>query len=1097
MIGTILGTKMLSKKMFHIIVLMLLLSSAVSIPFQFVSADPSLLSDNEPSTQWNEQWDFRQKINLPIQTHADHAQYQPIDILIQFDSLCWAINETVHSVRICAWDTKQWHELESQIYDLNFTDDTHIASCRVVFLIPSFADGTESYYIYYNKYEIESPSYIDHVSVKDAYYYFEPISGLSIEGDYYEIRQDGDITYGIGQKGKVMNRYLSQAAISMKPGTTTFDILNSDVLSSFAFSYQAGKEDEDEIASDQRLIAKDIIIDGNLMVQVMVASESLDKTLRSSNVYTYYYSPTDMKRINVNVNHEVFDDLTVSGIENADGRYGAIISYHSKSASMKKMVFGEILPYLHIYGKDGRIKEYSMITNPQSSTREWIISYEDNCDLGDQAWIAYSQGSKGKTHGMIFSSNENLISNASEERDGIEIKVAAKEYLNFVGAEIDYASITFGRNAYEPLQPHKRTIQKGLIVEFDVEFVTFQNATYESVQEESIFYQTLIQQRDTDSQDAAGSQAIHTLTIIPHLFGRILSFPLIRNITGLSLPIIYSEVYLNNNLVASAMVEKPFIGFQVLKIPKLIAGIYTVKLYRLYDDETKRYIGVGQTKIENDTTLHIYCTWEKTFFIDVTNQYNKPLANVTLQLYQGTLLVAELITGNRTNYTLAAPFNLFESYEVTNIRNITFQDVFKQAKPYELIGYYKGFRILNNTLSLFQRNAQVEINVYDLVLEITDELNLPPDVNVKPFLLSDEMKIPEPINPSYLGFGRYQFSNLPKALYTLQISYRGYTKTKTIDVPACGEFISIRFAFTSPISFRLLNIRGEPVSSNNAQITVKRDGQMIASGIQPDRSIDLPPGTYTVNVFEQNTLIGSKKIQISHATTIEIVTTIPSLIVFILTVVSIALFSCILLLFLFRHASLNTCLKLLVLILVILSLTQPWWTLYAETTDGSASKKSEMYIYPQTMIEEYTYRDHRYIDLSTIPELFTQFLQVLLYIIYAGIGLLLISFIPNIFLGKRFSFLLVTVSIVFVSIVAVAFSLGMSKIAEISLGGLQGSTILSILLPSGEIVYMPGQWGLGTGFYLIVCAASIAIIAGSYDAFHTFVNRQRLKEKHL
>lgn len=1073
------------------------MSSAVSIPLQIAQADPFVLTEDDPSTQWNDKWGFRQKILLPIQTHGDLARYQPIDIHLDFDSLCWANNETVHSVRICTWDSQQWHELESQIYDLNFTDDTHIASCRVVFLIPSFADGKESYYVYYNKDTIEAPSYSDHVSVKDAYYYFEPISGLSVEGDYYEIRQDGEIAYGIGQKGKVMNRYLSQAAISMKPGTTTFDILNSDVLASFAFSYQAGKEDEDEIASDQRLIAKDIIIDGTLMLKVMVASESLDKTLRSTNIYTYYYTPIDVKRINVHVNHEVFDDLTVSGIENADGRYGAIISYHSKSSSMKKMVFGEILPYLHIYGKDGRIKEYSMITNPQSSIREWMITYEDNCDLGDQAWISYSQGSRGKTHAMIFSSNENLISNASQERDGLEVKVAVKEYLNFVGAEIDYASITFGRNAYEPLQPHKLSIQKGLTVAYDMEFITFQNATYESVQEESILYQTLIKHRDTGSQDTSGSQAIYTLTIIPHLFGRILSFPLIRNMTSLSLPILCAEVYQNNILVASAMVEKPFIGFQLLKIPKLIAGIYTVKLYRLFGDETKRYIGVGQTRIENDTTVHIYCTWEKSFYIDVMNQYYKPLENVSLQLYQGDLLVTEIITGNRTNYTLAAPFNLFEPYEIKDIRNITFQDIFKQAKPYELIGYYKGFRIFNSTLSLFQRRSELNVNVYDLILEITDELNLPPDVNVKPVLTSDEMKIPESITPEYLGFGLYQFSNLPKALYTLKISYRGYEKTKTVDVPACGESISIRFAFTSPISFRLLTIRGEPVSSNNAQITVKRDGQMIVSGIQSDTSIDLPPGTYTVNVFEENTLIGSKKIQISHATTIDIVTTIPSLVVFILAIGAILLFSCIIILFIFGHLSLNTSLKLLVLILVIVSLIQPWWTLSAETTDESATKKSEMYLYPQTMIEEYTYKDHRYIDLSTIPEIFTQFLQILLYIIYAGIGLLLISFIPNIFLRKRFSFLLVTISIVFVSIVAVAFTIGMSKIAEISLGGLQGSNILSIFLPSGELVYMTGQWGLGIGFYLIVLAALIAIAAGSYDALRKFINKHRHREKHL
>ncbi len=1086
---------MLSHKVAIALLLMLFITSGVGIPYQVASSNPFITIGDEPSRVWNTEWVFHQKISPFIQTYAETAHYQPIDILLEFDSLCWAEDEKNHSIRVCCWDTKTWHELESQIYDLNYSDNTHISSCRIVFLIPPYANGKESYYVYYHDSKKQTPVYVDHVSVKDAYYYFEPISGLSVEGDYYEISQDGEISYGIGQKGQVMNRRLSQVTIHMKPGSTTFDILNSDILASFAFSYQAGNEDEDEIASDQKLIAKNILIDGNLMTRFLIISESMNGCLRSSNIYTYYYNPSEEKRIGVHVKHEVLEDQTVEGIENGDGRYGAIISYHSKSSSVKKMIFGDILPYLHIYSDENRVKEFLLNTNPESETREWIISYEEDCDLGDNAWISYDEGINGKTHGVVFSLNENIISNASEERDGIEIKVAEKEYLDVVGAEVDYASIAFGRNAYEPLQGHDLSIQKGLIVEFDAEFISFQNASWESIADESVYFQTLVKHREVGSGEYAGDTGIYTLTIIPHLTGRFASFPLLYNNASYPVPILFAEVFLNQSLVASATVEKPFIGFQLLKIPKLSPGLYTVKVYRVLGNISKRFIGIGQTSIINDTTIHIYCTWQKTVSFDVKNQHNKSLPDVTVQLYQGTMLTAEIITTNKTNYTIAAPFNLFESYTIENIRNLTFQDAFKLAKPYELIAYYKGFKICNVTLSVFTRKSTLIINVYDLFVEITDQLNLPIGVNVNPILRSEDFTSSEILTPNYGGYGQYFFIDLPEATYTLQISYGSYEKSKTFNIPSCGQNISMEFSYTSPLSFRLLSIRGETLTGSHADISIKRDGRAIYSEISPDDHIELPPGIYTINVNEGNQLIGSKKVEFTHEKTVDIVTTTPSLLVLGISVGSMVLFGGSLILLLIRKISLNMCVKLIVLSVVFLSIMQPWWFIYGKTLDGTAEKTSEMFLYPQTIIDKYQYQSHQYIDRATIPETFTQFLQVLLLIISTGVGLLVVSFILNIVLRRRFSSILFITSLLFVIIVSVAFSVGMTRIAEISVGSLQGSGTLYVMLPSGDTAYMSAEWGLGQGFYLIVFAAIIAICGGIHDIICQYVHKKKKENK--
>ena len=59
----------------------------------------SLSKDTTPPT-WNNDWAYKQEINLPIQTLEDFAKFQPIDIHIEFNNPCWVKNENEHSVRV-------------------------------------------------------------------------------------------------------------------------------------------------------------------------------------------------------------------------------------------------------------------------------------------------------------------------------------------------------------------------------------------------------------------------------------------------------------------------------------------------------------------------------------------------------------------------------------------------------------------------------------------------------------------------------------------------------------------------------------------------------------------------------------------------------------------------------------------------------------------------------------------------------------------------------------------------------------------------------------------------------------------------------------
>jgi hypothetical protein len=343
------------------------------------------------------------------------------------------------------------------------------------------------------------------------------------------------------------------------------------------------------------------------------------------------------------------------------------------------------------------------------------------------------------------------------------------------------------------------------------------------------------------------------------------------------------------------------------------------------------------------------------------------------------------------------------------------------------------------------------------------------------------MQNPIEIHPDKQERGSYYFTDIPQATYDIYISYGGYTKSKTINIPSGGDNFDMRFSYTTDVSIELLTIRGEIYTDENLKIEIKRLGSIIYPDINHNVILQIPPGRYTVNVYDDDTLIGSQTSQISHDTTISVVTTRGSFIQMVFVASAAILLGFAVIMYLSKRITLNMCLKLLVLSLVFFSLVQPWWSFSGINEDEQISKTSDMYLYPQIMIEEYYEEETKKLSLSTIPDIFTEFLFYLTIIIGCGMILMFISFIPNIVLKKRFSYLLAILSVLFVLIVAISFYMGMSTITELSVGSLQGKGIIDVSIPTGEKIYMNASWGLGVGFYTILLASSISLGAAIYD----------------
>jgi len=838
------------KKLYSVSIIILFLFSSLLV------LSSSSKEDSVPT--WNSNWSHKQELFLPISTESKSASFQPIDIKISFNQKCWAKNEIDHSVRVVCWDGKIWHELECQIYDLDFSSNDYIKSCGLVFLIPELANGHERYFVFYNDVKKTSPNYIDHVNVEDSYYYYEPISGVLAEGDYYKITDDGYCVYGVGQKGKVVNRKLSQCIISEKPDNKNFDALNIYHIASFGFGYQTGSQDEDEVSSEEKLISKEIITDGNLMVEFGIVSESSNGHIRTTNVYKYYYCPGDNKRIYVHVKHEVFEDCTVKGIENIDGRYGALMSYKSRSERLHRMRFGDILPYLHVSGENNDIFEYEMNLNPENNEREWIVPYTYDCDIGEKSWFSYDNGEDGISHAIIFDSNEGLIKSGTDEADGIQIKAAEKEYLDVIGAEVDYAAISFGRNSYELGGVHDLEIPGDLVIEFDAEVFTSENG-YIEVEKEAEFFQTLIKYRKNGNNDLfEGDKKIYTLTVTPRFTARFFSHPLLRNLTGIKISEIRGELYQDDKLISVAYTNKPFLGPPNIKFPKIGKGEYVVKIFRRFFDFSQKYIGVKSVLIEEDTDISVFCTWQKDISIYCSDQNGNGINQVKFDLLKENTTVAENITDTSGIIRLSVPFNLFEKYKIN--------------------GLYKGFLIYDQENPMFQKDIDIDLDLYDLVVKIKDKLGLVPAVDVRPRLTSSEMFISEEILPEKIGDGVYIFKGLISGNYDFQISYGSFKDIKNIEVSGSDISIDVDFSAEYDLGIELFDLRGNPINHAGKTIKISRNGKTVCNNYDSSQTLFLPPGEYKVDVYSNGKHVGIKNFKLITNQKIKIVTSVKSII---------------------------------------------------------------------------------------------------------------------------------------------------------------------------------------------------------------------------
>ena len=1082
--------------------------------FLILSSAPA--SSSLSNDWWDSDWSFRQEIKIAIDTSNEIAKFQPIDIRINFENPCWAKSPEEHSVRVILHSNGLTKELDSQIYDLEETSNNIISSCSLVFLIPEEADGNEKYYVYYDGDEKTPTSYIDHVDVEESYYYFAPIPIYPFESDFYKITEDGDIVYGVAYEGELLAVGTTQQVTKFKEGTkevsTPKDV---EAWASFDFFYNYADNLRGFSSTLEKLVSKQILVDGNLMVKFRITSRSSLDDFETDAVYTYYYSPLKNKKISANVKHEALKEAHVvrnSEYSVACGNIGGLQVGDFTSPSIKELNFGRIYPYLHLYSEDGIIREYSLDTDPEYNTEGIdILSTEDDIDLGDYAWTCYDEGEDGAAHGYIFDSNNPLIS-GTDEREGAQVKSFEYSPPRVLGLEIDMASYYFTRNSFEKGLADDYIIPEDYVVEYNAEFFSTYSGGYKTVDEEAKVFQTLVKERpETENGETINNEEdVETYTLTAHTHFAP-SFPLgttLSILTGKNFSYIAGELYKDDKLLLTGIGERLTLNgipdlsnTTLIEKIKMIGGIfdlrnislskkikfynlkpgqYLVKIYKVNPliGKERKYIGFKIVDVQENTKTRIFCKQQGSINVSVTDQNNEGVKDVKAKLVYKNVTIAEEVTSDNGFATLYAPCDFIDKYN--------------------LVLLYKGFIIHDETIRLgFIRAVKphkisVKVELYSFNLKVKDTWELNPTYRINPILTSNDMAKIYNLAPDSINENSYLFNNLIPGEYNLKIDYKTFTVEEKITING-DEELEITFPAEFEITVYSYNCRGTPLEK--AHIKVEREGKVekIECNKNGISKIVLPPGIYDLKVYDCDEQVAKRKITIVGGRAFDVVTTkepiFPYIVMFsaiVFLIAGIGIF--------FRRKDKMFLLKIIVIAIAVIAIAQPWWNMHGTSPDSKIEMSSNIYLIPAelTTLTKGPNIEAGELGLESLPEILTNVMVLLSIAISISCILLIANIVFNKFNKKRLAQIAFIFAVLFLVISLGVFYYATSLMAKVGVGGFLGEgDIDTSILGEGGSIKINSNWGPSFGFYL--CLISTLILIGIF--IYRFKKERYLKTK--
>lgn len=1050
---------------------------------------------------WDESWSYGQMIDIPIDTSLENAKNQPIDISIQFDSLCWAKNEKHHSIRVLCWDGFQWYELESQIYNLETSSENYISQCNVIFLIPYFADGTEKYYIYYDDSEKPSTTYPTHIDYKESSYHYEPIPGYPLESKYFEIFDNGFINYMISYDGQFMGYNTAQHIYKMIDRTTEIKPKNAEIFASFDYKYAHGDGIFEYISTSQQFVSKEVINHGNLMIRIGIVTNSKLNDLKSTITYTYYHSPGDHNRIHVHVIHETLKDIEIYSQARTDGVYASIQAGGVQSISIEELNFGEILPWLHFNDEMNSISEYPLDTDPEHIRDDpdiRVISVQDNINLGEDPWISFDEGHSGKAHAIIFDSND-VVKHGNNEQNGIQINAFQMNFPHLPGLEHKIATVQAGRNSVQPGRSRELMIDKGFTVEFQAEFFSSNNGGFSTVEKEAALFRELAKikpQTNNNFETESEPKEAYELSVFVYNaqsmpFGSTLSAGI-----GMDFPFITVEIFRENNVLYSQNalrlplkaiddIEDPSFLEQIGAISQIFdlrntsflkksvfsgveKGSYVIRVYREnpFISDDRRFIGYSLVELTEDKKINIFCRREASMDLLLMDQHGEYVKNANVLLQNNNQTILTSVTDETGLVTINAPVHPNE-YTLT----ITYKSIIIHREPIKIT-------VLNSIRPI---EKSITFTRHILSLQLLDTWKQPIDVEVNPTLSIGDSGDFSALLPIEKDKGIYHFENLPASTYQLFLRFKKFTHDETIVLSDNKELL-IEFPAEFNITLNILDERGHSIDGTEV-IIKKNNKEKIITDFFSDSTISLPPSEYNINIFYKDQLIGARSISAQNDKTYDIVTNHRPLYPFILSIIGL-LFIFSLFFYMIYAGHRKFFFISLVIILICISFFLPWWEIQGST--NNVETMTRLFFTPHTLITRYTTETIITGETSYLPPEFQTTVNIIiLFTVAIMILIMLNSFFEwKNFYPERYQRTLSLLSMILLFIGLIGFFIALYQLAHVGVGSILGSGKIDFRIPGENIMYSVfSQWAPGSGFNLFVFSTILYAIITIYYNF--------------
>ena len=1039
---------------------------------------------SKKTSWWDKSYSYRQEIIIPFDTNLELSKYQPIDTHVDFLNNCYAKDENIHSIRVICQKNSEFHELESQIYELEKTKDNQISSCNIVFLIPDIADGTERYFIYYSESEKNGPNYQDHVKIKDSSYRYEFVSGFPMQASFFDIVDDEHSIYQITYKGSFYGDGRSQTVGKLLENSKEVNLQNGDIIATFEFSYYK-KDAEgtgDDVSTCDKFISKEILNDGSLMIEVGIKSSTINDEATTTNFYKYYHNPSDNKKIHVKVRHEANKDIETLQKKDilTDGELLSIETGFTKSTAIKELNFGEMLPYLHFHNENDFISEYKVTPNPENFRAICPIDTNDDIDLGTGSWASFDEGKEGKAHAFILEST-NVILSGSDEKDGVQVKYYEQDNPHLKGLEFNHAGLLLTRNTYETGEARDYHIPKDFCAEFYVEFFTTETGGYKIIPQEAEIFKELVKIKPSNEKIISTEKNDHgdnTLTIFLHnTMTSSLGFGL-SAIAGINLSYDTVELYKNGSMIRTGSPSKleirdsdeeyeesglgklksvmpsldwkNFSFFKKVSFKDLKDGRYIVKIFRnnCKIKTDKKLIGYKIIDVNEDIKTRIFCKPAGLVSVFISDQNNKPIDEVDCRIIVDNHIIIDSKTLEDGKTILSAPILSNDKY-VLSLK-------------------YNGFIIFEEPLELGLINVlkpdikEINISRYDLKIKIKDKWNDLFSYDINPILLSENS------NQKFTNFEQkedeYIFKNLYSTDYNIEIAYNNDLISKKVSLNSDKEI-----KITMPTQYNLIakffNNRGEKLE--NCNIILEKNGKSEIFNSN-NKDINLPPGRYDLKILLNDKIIGKTNLELRSDYSISLSTKeepIYPAIIIILSVILLVIGFYIL----YKKKRLSEIYILFALALIFISIVLPWWSLNGSSENAFVKSNSNMYLIPSNFVSFTSNNDILIGETSFLPTLFTQAMKITLILIIASTIIFIVKIMIKNRLKKKIRLLLYLLGLICLISSITIFSCTMSEYANLTVGGFIGKGNIDVSIPGEDIYYsVASSWGPGLGYYLII-----------------------------